>query len=196
MLVLFVCKDLSPLYKSSNTRNHLKPENLETLFLLSTLKMPITSVTSYKEKIKILRRRLTLLWFLDFATVYSYFNIQLCSYLMLEIKFFVSLKNESYLFWTRVQFKGGVKLYLDTLENTLNLFDQRSSRSINPFHTTDLWFSDVFRGYQKRSVAWNGLLTWKYFCPFLWLSGIMRKVMGHANAHANAMLELFLCSII
>ena len=87
--------------------------------------------------------------------------------------------------------QGGVKLYLDTLENTLNLFDQRSSRSINPFHTTDLWFSDVFRGYQKRSVAWNGLLTWKYFCPFLWLSGIMRKVMGHTNAHANAMLELW-----
>ena len=106
MLVLFVCKDLSPLYKSSNTRNHLKPENLETLFLLSTLKMPITSVTSYKEKIKILRRPLTLLWLLDFATVYSYFNIQLCSYLMLEIKSFVSLKNESFLFWTRVQFKG------------------------------------------------------------------------------------------
>ena len=39
---------------------------------------------------------------------------------------------------------------------------------INPFHATDLFwyplktsenlcFSDVFRGYQKRSVAWNGL---------------------------------------
>ena len=39
----------------------------------------------------------------------------------------------------------------------------------NPFHDTDLfryplktsenlWFSDVFRGYQKRSVAWNGLI--------------------------------------
>ena len=38
---------------------------------------------------------------------------------------------------------------------------------INPFHATDLFwyplktsenqrFSDVFRGYQKRSVAWNG----------------------------------------
>ena len=38
----------------------------------------------------------------------------------------------------------------------------------NPFHATDLfwyplktsenlWFSDVFRRYQKRSVAWNGL---------------------------------------
>ena len=151
MLVLFVCKDLSPLYKSSKTKNYLKPENLETLFLLSTLKIPITSVTTYKEKIKILRRRLTLLWFLDFATVYSYFNIQLRSYLMLEIKSFVSLKNESFLFWTRVQFKGGgVKLYLDTLEDTLNLFDQRSNRSINPFHATDLRFSDVFRGYQKR----------------------------------------------
>ena len=39
---------------------------------------------------------------------------------------------------------------------------------LNPFHATDLfwyplktwenqWFSDVSRGYQKRSAAWNGL---------------------------------------
>ena len=39
-----------------------------------------------------------------------------------------------------------------------------------PFHATDLfwyplktsenfWFFDVFRGYQKRSVAWNGICT-------------------------------------
>ena len=42
------------------------------------------------------------------------------------------------------------------------------SWGINPFHATDLfwyplktsenlWLSDVFRGYQERSVAWNGL---------------------------------------
>ena len=42
------------------------------------------------------------------------------------------------------------------------------STTLNPFHATDLfwyplkilenlWFSDVFRGYQKRSVAWNEL---------------------------------------
>ena len=47
-----------------------------------------------------------------------------------------------------------------TAENVLN---------INPFHATDLfwyplktsenlWFSYVFRGYQKRSVAWNVLI--------------------------------------
>ena len=45
-----------------------------------------------------LRRHLTLLWFLDFATVHSYFNIQMSSYSMLEIKSLVSLKNESFLF--------------------------------------------------------------------------------------------------
>ena len=39
---------------------------------------------------------------------------------------------------------------------------------LNPFHATDLfwcplktseniWFSDILRGYQKRSVSWNGL---------------------------------------
>ena len=44
-------------------------------------------------------------------------------------------------------------------------------KSINPFHASglfwyplkaseNLWFSDVFRGYQKRTVAWNGLTTW------------------------------------
>ena len=41
---------------------------------------------------------------------------------------------------------------------------------INPSHATSLfqyllktsenhWFSDVFRGYQKRPVAWNGLIS-------------------------------------
>ena len=33
----------------------------------------------------------------------------MCSYLMLEIKCFVTLKNESFLFWAWVHFKGGVK---------------------------------------------------------------------------------------
>ena len=43
-----------------------------------------------------------------------------------------------------------------------------SSISFNPIHVTDLflyplttseniWFSDIFRGHRKRSVAWNGL---------------------------------------
>ena len=54
MLVSFAYKDTSPLYKSSKTRKHLKPENLETLFLLSVLKMPIKSVTSYQAEIKYL----------------------------------------------------------------------------------------------------------------------------------------------
>ena len=35
-------------------RNHLKPENLETLFLLAALKMFIKSVTSYQAEIKYL----------------------------------------------------------------------------------------------------------------------------------------------
>ena len=56
LLVLFACKDPSPFYKSSKRKNHLKPENLETVFLLSALKMPIKSVTSHQAEIKILRR--------------------------------------------------------------------------------------------------------------------------------------------
>ena len=54
LLVLFACKNPSPLYKSSKTRNYLKPDNLETLFLLSVLKMPNKSVISYQAEIKYL----------------------------------------------------------------------------------------------------------------------------------------------
>ena len=54
IVVLFACKDSSPLYKSSKKRNHLKPEKLETLFLLSALKMPNKSVTSHQAEIKYL----------------------------------------------------------------------------------------------------------------------------------------------
>ena len=54
LLVLFACKDPSTLYTSSKGRNHLKPDNLETLFLLSTLKVPIKSVTSYQAEPKYL----------------------------------------------------------------------------------------------------------------------------------------------
>ena len=45
----------------------------------------------------------------------------------------------------------------------------RYEKYVNQFHATDFfsyalktsedpWFSDAFRGYQKRSVAWNGLM--------------------------------------
>ena len=54
LLILFACKDPPSLYKSSKRRNHLKPENLETPFLLSALKMPIKSLTNYRAKIKYL----------------------------------------------------------------------------------------------------------------------------------------------
>ena len=47
-----------------------------------------------------------------------------------------------------VHWKVGMK---STLTNFMPLisFDKTSE---------DPWFSDVFRGYQKRSVAWNGLM--------------------------------------
>ena len=61
LVVSFAGKDLSPFYKSSKRRKHLTPENLEILFLLPALKMPIKSVTSYQAEIIILRRSLTLL---------------------------------------------------------------------------------------------------------------------------------------
>ena len=55
LLVLFACKDPFPLYKSSKERNHFKPENLETLFLVSALKVSIKSVTSHQAEIKYLK---------------------------------------------------------------------------------------------------------------------------------------------
>ena len=88
-------------------RNHLKPESLETLFLLSVLKMPIKSVTSYQAEIKYLEEaKLSF----DFWILQLYINISTikCFFIsLLEIKSFVSLKNECLLFWMRVHFKGG-----------------------------------------------------------------------------------------
>ena len=37
-------------------RNHLKPENLETLFLLAALKLPVKTSMEYQEEIKILEK--------------------------------------------------------------------------------------------------------------------------------------------
>ena len=50
LLVLFACKNLFLLYKSSKRRKLLKPENLETIFLLSALKKPIKSSLATKHK--------------------------------------------------------------------------------------------------------------------------------------------------
>ena len=47
-LVLCACKGPSPFRKSSKRRNHLQPVSLETVFLLSALKMLTKSVTSYE----------------------------------------------------------------------------------------------------------------------------------------------------
>ena len=51
-IVLFACKDPSPLCKSSKRRSHLKPVSLETVFLLSALKMLSMSVSSYQAEKK------------------------------------------------------------------------------------------------------------------------------------------------
>ena len=62
--------------------------------------------------------------------------------------------------------------------------------NLNPFYASDLFwyplktsenllFSDVFRGYQKRSVSWNGLMTvWLYRCKaklLFWNCGNVAK---------------------
>ena len=49
LLVLYACKDLSSLYNSSKRRNYLQPDNLETLFLLSAIKVTIKSGTNKVE---------------------------------------------------------------------------------------------------------------------------------------------------
>ena len=80
----------------------------------------------------------------------------------------------------------------------------KTKTSINSFHATglfrcplktseNLWFSDVFRGYRKRPVAWNGLrvglnlrLWWKKFvivnnigCPAV----MAVKLKEHSQIH-------------
>ena len=104
LLVLFACKDSSPLYKPSKTRNHLNPENFETLFLLSALKMPIKSVNSYQEKIKILRKRLTLLWFCNCIFVFQHSIVFLFN---VGNKIFCFFKNWIFPFLEGGTFQGG-----------------------------------------------------------------------------------------
>ena len=107
MLVLSAFKDPSPLYKSSKRRGHLKPENFETLYLLSALQMPVKSVTSYHAEIKKLRRSLNFLLFLDFANLYSYFNVQMCSYFIVGNKIFGFFKKWVFAFLGEGTFQGG-----------------------------------------------------------------------------------------
>ena len=56
--------------------------------------------------------------------------------------------------------------------------NSKKKNQINPFHATDLfwypletsenlWFSNAFRGYQKRWVAWNELMRW--MCSNHWV---------------------------
>ena len=104
MLVLFACNYLSPLHKSSERKNHLKPENLGTVFLLSALRMPIESVTNHRAEIKYLEISPLIYRFGNCIFIFQRSNLISLS----EIKSFVSFKNESLLFWTRVHFKGGV----------------------------------------------------------------------------------------
>ena len=52
LLVLFACKDPSPLSKSSKRRNHLKPENLETLCYTQRH----SAITSYRAETKYLKQ--------------------------------------------------------------------------------------------------------------------------------------------
>ena len=88
---LFVCKDPLSLHKPSKRRNHLKPENLETTFLLAALKMPIKFVISNQVEMKYSQVSF------DFYILQLYIHISAfkCAlFLMLEIKSFVSLKNE------------------------------------------------------------------------------------------------------
>ena len=104
MQVLFSCKDPSPLYKSSKRRNRLKPEYLETLFARHFLcyqhKKYLLCLTSYRAETKYLQEYKGLNSSFLFRFIHiSTFKFVLIS--LLEIKSFVSLKNESSLLWTR-----------------------------------------------------------------------------------------------
>ena len=94
------------MYKYSKRRNNHKPENFDTLFPLSALKMRIKSHW-LPSRNKILRS-LTVLWFLNFATVYSYFNVQMCSYFIVGNKIFCFFKKWVFALWDEGTFQGRV----------------------------------------------------------------------------------------
>ena len=72
-------------------------------------------------------------------------------------------------------------------EHCIQKFDEIMSQlqnCVNPFHATDpfwyllkisenLWFSNVFNGYQNRSLAWNGLIL---FSRILIIRDILRLI--------------------
>ena len=90
-----------------------------------------------------------LLRFLDFATVYLYFNIRMCCYLKLERKYFVSLKNESFLFWTRVHLQGEVKF-----SKTLRGVSHKGGGS-NRFR--------IFLGGGLDKMGWVNISGWDWY---------------------------------
>ena len=104
-LVWFTYKDPFPLYKSSQRKNHLKSREFWDTFLLSALKMSITSVTSYQAGKKILKKRsLTPL-----AAVYSSFKVQMCSYVIVGNKIFCYFKKRVFPCLEAGTFEGQLK---------------------------------------------------------------------------------------
>ena len=67
--------------------------------------MPIKSATSYQAEKKIIRRSLTIHSFLDFATVYSYFNVKIC-YFIVGNKIFCVFKKWVFGFLDEGTFQG------------------------------------------------------------------------------------------
>ena len=53
--------------------------------------------------------------------------------------------------------KLGIECYLWHLNLIFNPF-YAPSVFLYPLKTENLWFSDVFKGYRKRPVTWNGLI--------------------------------------
>ena len=81
-----------------------------------------------------------------------------------------------YLRWSILLITLVTTAYLDTryIRNIRSFKTQVCQLLLNPFHATgfflyllkaseNLWFSDVFRGYRKRTVAWNGLMYQLFF---------------------------------
>ena len=76
--------------------------------------MPIKSVNSYQVEKKILKTSLTLLWILDFA-LYLHTSTFKCVISLLEIIYFVSLKQLVFVFLDEDTFQGGSQV-LQNLE--------------------------------------------------------------------------------
>ena len=104
-----------------------------------------------------------------------------------------SQKNISWFLNKKFQELNVTKIEKPKCRKIVNSWKEKKlpNNALNPFHTTglfqyplktseNLWFSDVFRWYQKKSVAWNGLIK-----PFWYMAKKSRQKLKYLENGKN-----------